>query len=153
MSLLSLAGEDFDHCLMEHLLGGTQGQSQNSNLSPEHLERFAQSVEALKRRMSDSAPATPHTVTLPGGGQATVTRSDFEQACDALFQRGLLPVHIALQSSGLVAQELDAVVLVGGSTRMPKIQELLESIVSRDKIHNDIDPDIAVAVGAARIVD
>ena len=78
----------------------------------------------------------------------TITRAQFEQMCDALVERCRGPVIQALKDAKLDPKEIDEVVLVGGSTRIPKVQELVKKIFQKDP-HKGVNPDEVVALGAA----
>ena len=82
-----------------------------------------------------------------------VTKVEFEEVCDNLFQRIMKPVHALLDEAGMPKGEVDEVVLVGGSSRIPRIREELKTYFNMDHLNTEIDPDITVAVGAASIVD
>ena len=82
-----------------------------------------------------------------------VTRSDFERTCDGLFQRVLAPVSALLEEANMPKGEIDEVVLVGGSSRIPRIRDELRAFFDIDHLNTEIDPDVTVAIGAASIVD
>jgi molecular chaperone DnaK len=83
----------------------------------------------------------------------SVSSDTFESVCDALFLRTMGPVSDALQRANVEALEIDEVVLVGGSSRLPKVRRLLQSTVLRSGLRNTVDPDLAVALGAALVND
>lgn len=85
--------------------------------------------------------------------KVNVTKVEFEEVCDNLFQRIMKPVHALLDEAGMPKGEVDEVVLVGGSSRIPRIREELKTYFNMDHLNTEIDPDITVAVGAASIVD
>jgi molecular chaperone DnaK (HSP70) len=95
--------------------------------------------------------ATAGTLTVPVS--AFITARQFEDACDGLFQRTLAPVQAALSNANLSPQEVDEVVLVGGSSRLPRVRELLSAALHKPRLHHTVDPDLAVAMGAASMVD
>src|SRR5690606_31879368 len=78
----------------------------------------------------------------------TLTRAKFEQLVDDLVQRTIPPMETALKDAGLSASEIDEVILVGGSTRIPKIQQVVKDFFGKDP-HKGVNPDEVVAVGAA----
>ena len=88
----------------------------------------------------------------PRWAEHTVTRADFEAACDALFSRALEPVHRGLANANLAVADVDEVVLVGGSSRLQRVRELLQAEFGRPLRHT-VDPDLAVALGAAMVID
>jgi molecular chaperone DnaK (HSP70) len=79
----------------------------------------------------------------------TVTLAAFEEACGALFDRAMAPVVDALQGAGLKISEVDEVVLVGGSTRLPAVRSRLRELCGGKELRTSVDPDLAVAIGAA----
>ena len=78
----------------------------------------------------------------------TLTRAKFEQLCDDLFQRVVNPCETAMKDAGIAAKDIDEIVMVGGSTRMPKVQEIVKDIFGKEP-HKGVNPDEVVAVGAA----
>lgn len=78
-----------------------------------------------------------------------VTRLMFEKECDELFQRGIIPVERLLENHNMLKSEIDEVVLVGGTTRIPRVKEMLKVFFDGRAPKDDIDPDLAVAYGAA----
>ncbi len=139
----ALGGDDFDRALAAHLLR-LAGVA-----APSHAQHDAARVAArrLKERLSDEQRAS---ISVPAIGlaDAEVTRATFEAAIEALAQRTLRACRNALKDAGVRAQELDGVVMVGGSTRVPRIRALVEQTFGRAPL-TDIDPDEVVAHGAA----
>lgn len=88
-------------------------------------------------------------MTLPSGSGYTMTRDQFESLNADLFEETLIPVKQALTDANLTACDIDKVVLVGGSSRIPKIRSLLEDMFGVDKVCADLHPDEAVSIGAA----
>jgi len=83
----------------------------------------------------------------------SITRDQFHQASESLFQRSLLPVRQVLSDLDLSPTDMDEVVMVGGTTRMPKIRELVKEELQLEQLNTHIDPDITVAYGAASVID
>jgi molecular chaperone DnaK (HSP70) len=122
-------------------------------------------AERIKRELSSAEPgwAVGHCVARKpqestGFGDCrvrklNVTRSDFERTCDGLFQRVLAPVSALLEEANMPKGEIDEVVLVGGSSRIPRIRDELRAFFDIDHLNTEIDPDVTVAIGAASIVD
>jgi molecular chaperone DnaK (HSP70) len=105
-------------------------------------------VEAAKRRLS-AAEATE--VALPGGGAPLrLTRADAEAAAAPLLARALAPVDAALREAGMGPDDVDDVVLVGGATRLLAVRERVAAAFEGRALHFGLDPDTAIAVGAAR---
>jgi len=138
-----LGGDDFDRALAAHLL------ELAGVAAPSHAQHDAARVAArrLKERLSAEQSAS---ISVPSIGlvDAEVTRATFEALIEALAQRTLRACRNALKDAGVRAQELDGVVLVGGSTRVPRIRALVEQAFGRAPL-TDIDPDEVVAHGAA----
>lgn len=82
-----------------------------------------------------------------------MSRDGFEKACKDVFARALSPVDRCLESNGMGRDEIDEVVMVGGTTRIPKIREMLRAHLNVESLNTHIDPDVTVAVGAACVVD
>jgi molecular chaperone DnaK (HSP70) len=111
-------------------------------------------AEHLKRRLSSAADATFKCRAEGGGALAvTVSRADFERVCDPVFARAVQPLDRVLESHGMTSKEIDEVVLVGGTTRIPRIRDLLRQHLNISHLNTHIDPDVTVAVGAACVVD
>lgn len=150
-----LGGDDFDRCIMDWLIEEFNKQegidlSQNA----EALQRLKESAEKAKIELSSSASTDinlPYISFGPAGAKHLVrqlTRAKFEQLVDHLVQRTLEPCRKALKDSGLSLNEIDEVILVGGSTRIPRIQQAVEDFFKK-KPNKSVNPDEAVAVGAA----
>ena len=115
-------------------------------------------AERVKIALADAA-AVPWRCRLDGPpgvplvwAEHTVTRADFEPACAPLFDRALEPVHRGLANANLAVADVDEVVLVGGSSRLRRVRELLQAAFRRP-LRYTVDPDLAVAFGAAMVVD
>jgi len=150
-----LGGEDFDQRLMDHLIGvfekkypGTASKVKQSNRA---LQRLRKQCELAKRALSSQTSTGVEIEALCDGidFSATVTRAKFEEINSDLFKKTLRPVEQVLRDSGLEKNEVDEVVLVGGSTRIPKVQKLLSSFFGGKELNKSINPDEAVAYGAA----
>lgn len=150
-----LGGDDFDQRVIEWIVEEFKKQ-EGVDLSkdPMALQRLKEAAEKGKCELSSVAqteinlPFITATDSGPKHLNLTLTRSKFEQLCDDLFQRSLDPCKIALKDAGLSASEIDEVVLVGGSTRMPKVQELVKELFGKEP-HRGVNPDEVVAIGAA----
>jgi molecular chaperone DnaK len=118
------------------------------------LQRLKEASEKAKCELSTVAqteinlPFITATDTGPKHLSMTLTRAKFEQLCDDLFQRTLEPCRIALRDASLNTSQIDEVVMVGGSTRMPKVQQLVKELFGKEP-HRGVNPDEVVAVGAA----
>ncbi|GAB5036602.1 molecular chaperone [Nannochloropsis oceanica] len=114
-------------------------------------------AEHLKKRLSSSPFASFSCLSNKKDGglskNITVTRQAFEKACADVFARALAPVDLCLESNGMATSEIDEVVMVGGTTRIPKVREMLRVHLQVASLNTHIDPDITVAVGTACVVD
>ncbi|CAI5720667.1 unnamed protein product [Peronospora destructor] len=119
-------------------------------------------AELLKRQLSDASVASASCVwTESSQSQADnyvrveveITRAQFEDLCRPLLERTMIPVREVLEANNMEAEEIDAVVLVGGSTRIPWVRERLTDMFQGRAPLSDINPDLAVAYGAARTLD
>ena len=147
-----LGGEDFDNRLVEHLyLEFKKKFKHDPSQNKKSLMRLRIAAENAKRTLSSSAQATIEIDSLYQGIDfySTITRSRFEDLCNNLFRRTLEPVTRALRDAQLSKSDIHEVVLVGGSTRIPKIRKLLEEFFNGKQLNCSINPDEAVAYGAA----
>jgi len=150
-----LGGDDFDQRVIDWLADEFK-KDENVDLrkDPMALQRLKEAAEKAKIELSSSTETEinlPYITAIDGVPKHLVkklTRSKFEQLCDELFARTLEPCRIALRDAGYKVSDIDEVVLVGGATRMPKIQEMVESFFKR-KPSKGVNPDEVVAVGAA----
>jgi molecular chaperone DnaK len=150
-----LGGEDFDQRIMDYLVDEFK-KDQGIDLSKDMLalQRLKDSAEKAKIELSSSAqtdvnlPYITADATGPKHMNIKITRSKLEQLVDELITRSLEPCRIALKDAGVSASDIDEVILVGGQTRMPKVQEEVEKLFGKQP-RKDVNPDEAVAVGAA----
>jgi molecular chaperone DnaK (HSP70) len=114
-------------------------------------------AEHLKKRLSSTSSASFSCLSDEKDGDPpkhiTVTQQAFEDACADVFARALAPVDRCLESNGMATSEIDEVVMVGGTTRIPKVREMLRVHLKVESLNTHIDPDVTVAVGAACVVD
>jgi molecular chaperone DnaK len=150
-----LGGDDFDEVLINHVADEFK-KEHGIDLRKDTmaLQRLQEACEKAKRELSSVASTDINLpfITADASGpkhlQMTITRSKFEQLVDHLIERTRGPVMQALQDAKLKPSEIDEVVLVGGSTRIPKVQELVRKIFDKEP-HKGVNPDEVVAVGAA----
>jgi molecular chaperone DnaK len=150
-----LGGEDFDQRIMDFLVDEFK-KDQGIDLSKDMLalQRLKDAAEKAKIELSSSAqtdvnlPYITADATGPKHMNVKITRSKLEQLVDELITRSLEPCRIALKDAGVSASDIDEVILVGGQTRMPKVQEEVEKLFGKAP-RKDVNPDEAVAVGAA----
>ena len=150
-----LGGDDFDQTLINHVADQFK-KEQGIDLRKDTmaLQRLQEACEKAKKELS-SAQSTDINlpfITADASGpkhlQITITRAQFEQMCDQLVERCRGPVVQALKDAKLDPKEIDEVVLVGGSTRIPKVQELVKKLFGKEP-HKGVNPDEVVALGAA----
>jgi len=145
-----LGGDDIDNLLLTIALDDIAGDLKLD------LRRNGEAVQALRKSIIEakialsSQPQAAIDVELPQGGryQRTVTREQFEQLIAPILQRTLGPCRQALADAGLTPGEIDEVVLVGGSTRIPRVRALVKELFEREP-HIELNPDEVVALGAA----
>lgn len=147
-----LGGEDFDSRLVNHFVTEFKRKNKKDITSnPRALRRLRTACERAKRTLSASTTATLEIDSLVDGVDfyTSITRARFEELCSDLFRGTLDPVEKALTDSKLDKASIDQVVLVGGSTRIPKVQKLLTDFFNGKELNRSINPDEAVAYGAA----
>ena len=150
-----LGGEDFDQRIMDYLVDEFKKDS-GIDLKQDMLalQRLKESAEKAKIELSSSAqtdvnlPYITADATGPKHMNVKLTRAKLEQLVDELILRSLEPCKTALKDAGVTAADIDEVILVGGQTRMPKVQEAVEKLFGKQP-RKDVNPDEAVAVGAA----
>src|SRR2546426_9434905 len=145
-----LGGDDIDNLLITIALDDIQGDLKlDVRRNGEAVARIRKAVIEAKIALS-SEPSVKLDVELPGGQryQREITRDAFEQLIEPVVQRTVAPTKQALKDAGLKPEQIDEVVLVGGSTRIPKVRQLVEDLFGRTP-HTDLNPDEVVALGAA----
>jgi molecular chaperone DnaK len=150
-----LGGEDFDQRIMDYLVDEFK-KDQGVDLKNDvlALQRLKEAAEKAKIELSSSSqtdvnlPYITADVTGPKHLVVKLTRAKLESLVDDLVQRSIEPCKIALKDAGVSANDIDEVILVGGMTRMPKVQEAVEKLFGKAP-RKDVNPDEAVAVGAA----
>jgi len=150
-----LGGEDFDQRIMDYLVEEFKKES-GIDLKKDMLalQRLKDSAEKAKIELSSSAQTDVNLpyITADASGpkhmNIKLTRAKLEQLVDDLIQRSLEPCRIAMKDAGVTADNIDEVILVGGQTRMPKVQEAVEKLFGKSP-RKDVNPDEAVAAGAA----
>lgn len=147
-----LGGEDFDNKLVEHCVQDFKRKNRlDLKTSSRAMRRLRTQCEQAKRTLSAAFRATIEVDSLFEGidYHATITRARFEQLCGEDFRNCLEPVKKVLTDAKVSKNEVHDVVLVGGSTRIPKIQQMLSEFFSGKELNKSINPDEAVAHGAA----
>jgi heat shock protein 5 len=147
-----LGGEDFDQRVMQYFIKMMVKKS-GVDISGDKraLQKLRKEVERVKRALSSQQQARIDIENLVDGFDLseTLTRARFEELNNDLFKKTLGPVERVLQDSGISKSEVDEIVLVGGSTRIPKVQELISEFFGGKELAKGINPDEAVAYGAA----
>ncbi|SFB57260.1 molecular chaperone DnaK [Algoriphagus aquimarinus] len=150
-----LGGDDFDQVVMNWLAEEFMSEEQiDLRLDPMALQRLKEASEKAKIELSSSAsteinlPYITATQTGPKHLVRTLSRSKFEQLTEDLVKRSMEPCKKALADAGMTPSDIDEVILVGGSTRIPKIQEEVEKFFGK-KPSKGVNPDEVVAIGAA----
>jgi L1 cell adhesion molecule like protein len=147
-----LGGEDLDQILVKHFCDEFKKKHKKDlSKNPRSLRRLNNACEKAKRTLSSSTLASIEIDALLDGidYNTTITRAKFESLCSKIFKSALEPVEKVLKDSKKSKSEIDEIVLVGGSTRIPKIQELLSTFFNGKVLCNSVNPDEAVAYGAA----
>ncbi|GMT24792.1 hypothetical protein PFISCL1PPCAC_29203, partial [Pristionchus fissidentatus] len=147
-----LGGEDFDQRLLEHCLTDFKRKSgKEIGKNARAMRRLLTACERAKRTLSSSAEAVIEVDSLHEGVDyhGKLTRARFEELCGDLFRKTLEPVEKALRDARLDKSAIQDVVLVGGSTRIPRVQKLLSDFFGGKELCSGINPDEAVAYGAA----
>ena len=147
-----LGGEDFDNRMVAHFVQEFKRKN-NKDLSQNKrgLRRLRTACERAKRTLSSSSQASIEIDSLHEGIDfySTITRARFEELCSDLFRSTLEPVEKALRDAKMDKASIHEIVLVGGSTRIPKVQKLLQDFFNGKELNKSINPDEAVAYGAA----
>jgi molecular chaperone DnaK len=150
-----LGGDDFDKVIMDWLAAEFKtDEGVDLRKDPMALQRLKEAAEKAKVELSSSTETEinlPYITAIDGVPKHLVkklTRSKFEQLADKLFERCLKPCEQALKDAGMSVSQIDEVILVGGSTRIPKVQEIVEKFFGK-KPNRGVNPDEVVAVGAA----
>ncbi|MBR4621692.1 MAG: molecular chaperone DnaK [Salinivirgaceae bacterium] len=151
-----LGGDDFDHRIIEWLVQEFKDENSGADLSkdPMALQRLKEAAEKAKIELSNTTSTEinlPYIMPVDGVPRhlvRTLTRAKFEQLIDDLIQRTIAPCKSALQNAGLTVNDINEVILVGGSTRIPAIQQAVEKFFGKAP-SKGVNPDEVVAIGAA----
>ncbi|RYZ32819.1 MAG: molecular chaperone DnaK, partial [Sphingobacteriales bacterium] len=150
-----LGGDDFDKVVMDWLAEEfKKDEAVDLHKDPMAWQRLKEASEKAKIELSSSQETEinlPYITAVDGAPKHLVrklTRAKFEQLADSLVERTLEPCRKALKDAGMNTSEIDEVILVGGSTRIPKVQEVVEKFFGK-KPHRGVNPDEVVAIGAA----
>ncbi len=150
-----LGGDDFDHKIIDWLADEFQKEEGvDLRQDPMALQRLKEAAEKAKIELSSTTSTEinlPYIMPVNGIPKhlvKTLTRAKFEQLCDDLIQATIVPCQQALKDAGMTASEIDDVILVGGSTRIPAVQQIVEKFFGKAP-SKGVNPDEVVAVGAA----
>ena len=151
-----LGGDDFDQAIIDWLAGEFAAENGGMDLKkdPMALQRLKEAAEKAKIELSNQTTAEinlPYITAVDGMPKHLVkslSRAKFEALCDDLFRRSIEPCRKALADAHLSASQIDEVILVGGSTRIPKVQELVKDFFGKEP-NKSVNPDEVVAIGAA----
>ena len=151
-----LGGDDFDHRIIDWLVQEFKNEHGGADLSkdPMAMQRLKEAAEKAKIELSNTTSSEinlPYITSVDGVPQhlvKTLTRAKFEQLIDDLIQRTIAPCRTALQNAGLTTSDIDEIILVGGSTRIPAIQQAVEKFFGKAP-SKGVNPDEVVAIGAA----
>ncbi|MFN5254154.1 MAG: molecular chaperone DnaK, partial [Chitinophagaceae bacterium] len=149
-----LGGDDFDKVIMDYLADEFKNQEAiDLRKDPMALQRLKEAAEKAKVELSSSSETEinlPYITAVDGVPKHLVlklTRAKFESLADKLFERCLKPCESALKDAGYTTSQIDEVILVGGSSRIPKVQEIVEKFFGK-KPNRSVNPDEVVAIGA-----
>ena len=151
-----LGGDDFDQKVIDWLAQEFAAENGGADLKkdPMALQRLKDAAEKAKIELSNQTSTEinlPYIMPVDGVPKhlvKTLTRAKFEQLCDDLFQRTVIPCRKALEDAHLSASQIDEVLLVGGSSRIPKVQEIVKEFFGKEP-NKSVNPDEVVAIGAA----
>jgi L1 cell adhesion molecule like protein len=147
-----LGGEDFDNCLVNHFVSDFKRKHKvDITKNKRALRRLRTACERAKRTLSSSTTANIEMDSLAEGIDyyTSITRAKFEQLCDSLFRRCMDPIEKVILDSKIDKSAIDEIVLVGGTTRIPKFQKMIIDSFNGKELNKSINPDEAVAYGAA----
>jgi molecular chaperone DnaK len=150
-----LGGEDFDQAIMDYLVNEFKKDNAiDLKTDMLALQRLKEAAEKAKIELSSAQSTSVNLpyITADANGpkhmNVTITRAKFEAMVEDLIQRSIAPCKTAMQDAGVTPADIDEVILVGGQTRMPKVQEAVEKLFGKQP-RKDVNPDEAVAAGAA----
>ena len=150
-----LGGDDFDKCIVDHLASSFKSnEGIDLRQDKQALQRLTEAAEKAKIELSNATQSEinlPFITATPEGPKhldLNLTRAKFEELASTLIDRCRVPVEQALKDAKLSTGEIDEIVMVGGSTRMPAVQELVKRVTGKDP-NQTVNPDEVVAVGAA----
>jgi len=147
-----LGGSDIDNLIVDYLCDDIKKKHKKDvKQNPKALKRLNIAAERAKKNLSSSTTTTIEVESLIDGIDYSInlSRAKFEQLADSFFQKSMEPIGKVLSDAKKSKGEIDEIVLVGGTTRIPKIQEMLSSYFNDKTLNKSLNPDEAVAIGAA----
>jgi len=147
-----LGGSDIDNLIVDYLCADIKKKhSKNIKENPKALKRLNIAAERAKKNLSSSTTTTIEVESLIDGidYSTTLSRAKFEQLAESFFNKSMEPLAKVLSDAKVSKSDIDEIVLVGGTTRIPKIQELLSNYFNGKQLNKSLNPDEAVAIGAA----
>jgi heat shock protein 1/8 len=148
-----LGGEDFDSALVDYCVQEFMKKNKGADIksNARALRRLRTACERAKRTLSSSTQAMIEIDSLHDGidFSLTITRAKFESLCETLFKRCITPMEQVLKDSKMAKEKISEVVMVGGSSRIPKIRDMVSAFFNGKKLNDSVHPDEAVAYGAA----
>lgn len=151
--MVTYLGEDFDSALVNYCVQEFVKKNRGADVASNAraMRRLRTACERAKRTLSSSTQAQIEVDALHDGTdfQITITRAKFEALCESLFRRCITPIEQVLRDSRTSKDRVDEIVMVGGSSRIPKIREMVTSFFNGKRLNDSVHPDEAVAYGAA----
>jgi L1 cell adhesion molecule like protein len=147
-----LGGEDFDNALVTHCVEEFKKKTKvDVTGNARALRRLRTACEKAKRTLSSSTQASVEVDTLADGKdfQTVITRAKFESLCETFFRRTIAPLDTLLRDAKLDKSQVHEIIMVGGSSRIPRVRQLLSDYFNGKKLNDSVNPDEAVAYGAA----
>lgn len=147
-----LGGSDFDTALVEYCVQEFKKKTKIDLIShPRAMRRLRTAVERAKHTLSSATQASVEVDSLHEGHdfQTTITRAKFESLCESLIKRCMEPLEQVLRDSKIAKDRVHEVVMVGGSSRIPKVRQMVSDFFNGKKLNDSVNPDEAVAYGAA----
>lgn len=147
-----LGGSDFDTALVEYCVGEFKKKTKIDLIShPRAMRRLRTACERAKHTLSSATQASVEVDSLHDGHdfQTTITRAKFEALCESLIKRCMEPIEQVLRDSKISKDQVHEVVMVGGSSRIPKVRQMVTDYFNGKKLNDSVNPDEAVAYGAA----
>lgn len=147
-----LGGEDIDHAMVEHFAQEIQRKfKKDIRTNARAMNKLKSACERAKKTLSSATTAAIELDSLVDGRDffTSITRARFDELCKPVWDRMLIPLTRAMTDSKLDKMSIDEVILVGGTTRVPKVKEIIKNFFNGKKLNESLNPDEAVAYGAA----